>query len=96
DIETTGFSKTRDRIISIAAVKIQNGKIIEYFDELINPGKDINQAFRHELCNVLLYATPPIILSQSIHFYCIGINIVSGVMSLSQNPISKTTNTRYT
>ncbi|MDO7987030.1 MAG: PHP domain-containing protein [Sweet potato little leaf phytoplasma] len=41
DIETTGFSKTRDRIISIAAVKIQNGKIIEYFDELINPGKDI-------------------------------------------------------
>ncbi|MDO8054719.1 exonuclease domain-containing protein, partial [Candidatus Phytoplasma australasiaticum] len=41
DIETTGFSKTRDRIISIAAVKIKNGKIVQYFNELINPGKDI-------------------------------------------------------
>ncbi|MDO8057846.1 PHP domain-containing protein ['Opuntia sp.' phytoplasma] len=53
DIETTGLSKVRDRIISIAAVKIKNGKIIEFFDELINPGKDIKiNRFIQELTNI--------------------------------------------
>ncbi|MDO8057107.1 exonuclease domain-containing protein [Candidatus Phytoplasma gossypii] len=53
DIETTGLSKVRDRIISIAAVKIQNGKIIEFFDELINPGTDIKiNHFIQELTNI--------------------------------------------
>ncbi|MDO8064159.1 DNA polymerase III subunit alpha [Candidatus Phytoplasma bonamiae] len=53
DIETTGLSKVRDRIISIAAVKIKNGKIIEFFDELINPGTDIKiNRFIQELTNI--------------------------------------------
>ncbi len=37
DIETTGFSPVRNRIIEIGAVKVQNGKIIERFSEFINP-----------------------------------------------------------
>lgn len=41
DIETTGFSSENHRIIEIGAVKIKEGKIIESFNELINPSVDI-------------------------------------------------------
>jgi len=37
DIETTGLSKHRHKIIEIAAVKIKNNKIIDEFQSLINP-----------------------------------------------------------
>jgi DNA polymerase III epsilon subunit family exonuclease len=38
DIETTGLNTWNDRIIEIGAVKVENGQIIEEFQELINPG----------------------------------------------------------
>ncbi len=37
DIETTGFSPIKNRIIEIGAVKIKDGNIIERFSEFINP-----------------------------------------------------------
>ena len=37
DIETTGFSATKDKITEIGAVKIENGKIVEEFNQLIDP-----------------------------------------------------------
>ncbi len=37
DIETTGFSSVNDRIIEIGAVLIQNGKIVDTYDEFVNP-----------------------------------------------------------
>ena len=37
DIETTGFSPIKNRIIEIGAVKVRNGEIIERFSEFINP-----------------------------------------------------------
>ncbi|QTX02833.1 DNA polymerase III subunit alpha, Gram-positive type [Candidatus Phytoplasma luffae] len=44
DIETTGFSKTRDRIIEISAIKIENGQITDkIFDELIDPQIKLNK-----------------------------------------------------
>ncbi|MEZ0180247.1 DNA polymerase III subunit alpha ['Camptotheca acuminata' phytoplasma] len=44
DIETTGFSITRDKIIEISAVKIENGKMTsKIFDELVNPKMKLNQ-----------------------------------------------------
>lgn len=44
DLETTGlYPNSGDSIIEIGAVKISDGKIIDRFDELINPGKDLNQ-----------------------------------------------------
>ena len=41
DIETTGFSASSDKITEIGAVKIENGVIIEEFNQLINPGISI-------------------------------------------------------
>ncbi len=38
DIETTGLSRTNDRIIEIAADKYRDGKIVEQFHRFINPG----------------------------------------------------------
>ena len=37
DIETTGFSASKNKITEIGAVKITNGKITDVFSELINP-----------------------------------------------------------
>lgn len=41
DTETTGLAPSSDRIIEIGAVKFQNGKPIETFNTLINPGRPI-------------------------------------------------------
>ncbi|WP_041703687.1 PolC-type DNA polymerase III [Lachnoclostridium phytofermentans] len=37
DIETTGFSSVKDKIIEIGAVKIQHGTIVDRFSTFINP-----------------------------------------------------------
>ncbi len=37
DIETTGFYPEEDRIIEIGAVLVQNGRIVDTFDEMIDP-----------------------------------------------------------
>ena len=37
DIETTGFSPTKNKIIEIGAVKVRNGEIIDRMDEFVNP-----------------------------------------------------------
>lgn len=37
DLETTGFSPTRNRIIEIGAVKVVNGKISDRFSTFVNP-----------------------------------------------------------
>ena len=41
DIETTGFSSIRDRIIEIGAVKVVNGKIVDKFSTFVNPQRPI-------------------------------------------------------
>lgn len=41
DIETTGLDTNNDSIIEIGAVKVENGEVIEIFEELINPGFSI-------------------------------------------------------
>lgn len=41
DIETTGFSPVKNKIIEIGAVKIENGKVIDRFSTFVNPGVPI-------------------------------------------------------
>ena len=41
DIETTGLSQTRDKIIEIAAYKISGGLVVDRFEELIDPGEKL-------------------------------------------------------
>ena len=44
DLETTGlYPNSGDTMIEIGAVKINNGKIVDRFDELINPGRDLTE-----------------------------------------------------
>ena len=44
DLETTGlYPNSGDIMIEIGAVKISNGNIVDRFDKLINPGKDLNE-----------------------------------------------------
>ena len=44
DLETTGISNTYDEVIEISAVKVRNGKIVDEFNELVNPGRSIPYA----------------------------------------------------
>lgn len=43
DLETTGLDPTKDRVVSVGAFRIVNGRIRlgEIFSELVNPGRDI-------------------------------------------------------
>ena len=44
DTETTGLDYTRERIIEFAAVRLENGKIKDKFETLINPQQHIRKA----------------------------------------------------
>jgi len=41
DIETTGISVVKDKIVELSAVKVKNGVVVEEFTELINPKRPI-------------------------------------------------------
>jgi DNA polymerase III subunit alpha, Gram-positive type len=51
DIETTGLSSTRDKIIEIAAVKINSGSITERYQTFVNPGESLSH-FTTELTDI--------------------------------------------
>lgn len=41
DLETTGISAQWDEVIEISGLKVRNGKIVEEFQSLVNPGRPI-------------------------------------------------------
>ncbi len=44
DVETTGLDYTKERIIEFAGVKLENGKIVDEFETLINPEQHIRKS----------------------------------------------------
>ena len=44
DTETTGLDFTRERIIEFAAVRLENGKIVDEYQTLINPHQHIRKS----------------------------------------------------
>lgn len=44
DLETTGLNPKKDKIIEIGALKIKNGKPVETFQTLVNPGRTLTEA----------------------------------------------------
>ena len=48
DIETTGFSKSYDRIIELAIIRInESGNVIDTYETLINPERDVGPSHIH-------------------------------------------------
>lgn len=41
DLETTGISPVKDEVIEISAVKVREGKVVDTFSSLVNPGRSI-------------------------------------------------------
>ena len=44
DVETTGLDRTNDKIIEIGMIKVENGKVSDYYESLVNPGIHIPSA----------------------------------------------------
>ncbi|MBF7139959.1 PolC-type DNA polymerase III [Pediococcus pentosaceus] len=43
DVETTGLSAIYDKVIELSAVKMENGNVIDQFEEFINPGFPLSE-----------------------------------------------------
>ena len=41
DLETTGISCINDEVVEISALKVRNGKVVDTFSTLVNPGRPI-------------------------------------------------------
>lgn len=59
DTETTGFGKT-DRILEVAAVTVdpERGEIVDEFDTLINPMRDIPNSWIHGITSGMVASAP--------------------------------------
>ena len=42
DVETTGFSARDGRVIELGMVRVENGKVVSRFSELIDPGQEVS------------------------------------------------------
>lgn len=85
DIETTGLDVASDRIVELAAVKVVDGKVVEEFEQLINPGVYIpsNVIAIHGITNEMVETAhlTGVVLNQFMHFisdadFIIGHNAV--------------------
>lgn len=84
DIETTGLNTSLDRIVEIAAIKVEDGNVIDEFETLINPLVDIPSEVSqiHGITNDMVQNAPypGVALTKFIQFtsdadYIIGHNV---------------------
>ncbi len=77
DIETTGSIRGKDRIIEIAALKVRNGDILDSFECLVNPHKNISRQISKltKITNSTIQDSPTIeeVLPQYIDFVGHGV-----------------------
>lgn len=96
DIETSGVQSKWDKIIEIGAVKVRDGKVVDTFSQLINPGIMIPPYITEltGITNEMLEDCPFIeeVLPQFIEFaaedYLLGHNIMFDYSFLKQNAIN--------
>lgn len=96
DIETTGTNAKWNRIIEIGALKVRNGKVVDTFSELINPGVAISPFITGltGITNEMLEGKPTIeeVLPRFVEFakddYLLGHNIMFDYGFLKQNAIN--------
>jgi DNA polymerase-3 subunit epsilon len=81
DVETTGFGKT-DRIVEISAITLdaETGRVVDEFDSLINPLRDISNSNIHGI-NASMVASAPTFEEIAISFG----NIVQGNVIVAHN-----------
>jgi DNA polymerase III subunit alpha, Gram-positive type len=62
DTETTGLDHKTEKLIEIAAVKMQQGEIVETFTSLVNPQKPIRHSsfLIHNISEEMVQDAPPI------------------------------------
>lgn len=62
DTETTGLDHKTEKLIEIAAVKMQNGEVVETFTSLVNPQKPIRYSsfLIHNISEEMVQDAPPI------------------------------------
>ncbi len=46
DLETTGLHPRTDRIIEIGAVRVRNGRVVQTWQSLVNPGRRLSETVR--------------------------------------------------
>lgn len=59
DVETTGFSpRLHDRVVEIAVVRLANGRPVEEYTTLVNPGRDVGPTHVHGIAGLDVESAP--------------------------------------
>ena len=62
DLETTGLSPIKDKIIEIGALKVKSGKVVDHFSTFVNPGRPIPYEITRitKITDEMVMNSPPI------------------------------------
>jgi DNA polymerase III epsilon subunit family exonuclease len=77
DVETTGFSSDYDRVVEVAAVRVERGRIIDSWSALVDPGRPIprNAQKAHGITDLDVYMKPKFL------------HVVSKLVSFTRNAL---------
>lgn len=58
DVETTGLSPRSDRVVEIALVRVEGGRVVDEWATLVDPGRDPGPTFIHHITADMLSGAP--------------------------------------